>query len=71
MPSDAVMKCPKCKGDRVRRGADGELRLCDRCPGAHGLVPAPAFRVPLHRARPGTHDAIERRYGVGGQRPPR
>lgn len=37
---DAVMKCPACKGDRAVK--------CAKCAG-WGLVPAPAFAVPLRR----------------------
>jgi hypothetical protein len=42
---DAVVPCPKCKGDRVV--LVGEVcEPCRRCK-AQGLVPSPAFAVPL------------------------
>lgn len=45
--SDAVVKCPKCNGDRVV--LVGELRVpCPFCK-AQGLVAAPAFAIPLNR----------------------
>ncbi len=51
---EPIVKCKNCQGNGTKPGP----RVCRMCKGV-GLRP----KRPLRRARPGTHEAIARRYG--------